>query len=220
MRVSVVAVTVGLLIGGVVIGAAPSAAEDFDVDPIFSRYAIVISGESALAHFSDRLKNNGAVVQAWNLSARVSILPFGITRFRFLDSVFDGAFEVGVEPSFENFPTERVTFAGGGLYLRYYLLHFRYKRLVPWVDASIAPGWTNLQIGHVSNETRLSGPFMNLIQAGIGVSYFISPQAAIYVGLQAQHISNAGLDGSNDNFALNTAAGMVIGFSWYVKWPP
>jgi hypothetical protein len=48
----------------------------------------------------------------------------------------------------------------------------RNGRWLPWIDASIAPGGTDLRIGRVSNDTRLTGPFMNLIQAGVGVSYF------------------------------------------------
>ena len=43
---------------------------------------------------------------------------------------------------------------------------------------------------------------MNLIQAGVGESYFVNERVAIYVGLQAQHISNARLNGSNKNYAL------------------
>jgi hypothetical protein len=69
---------------------------------------------------------------------------------------------------FERFVLERQNFAGLGVGFRYYLLHFEYGRFVPWLDASIAPGYTDLNIGRVSNETKLTGPFMNLIEAGVG----------------------------------------------------
>ena len=42
----------------------------------------------------------------------------------------------------------------------------RIRRFVPWMNASIAPGGTDLRMGSSVSETRLSGPFMNLIQAG------------------------------------------------------
>jgi len=76
-----------------------------------------------------------------------------------------------------------------------------------------------LRIGRVSNETRLNGPFMNLIQAGFGESYFLTDQTALYLGLQAQHISNAGLNGTNRNFALNTVESLVVGVACYLRGP-
>jgi hypothetical protein len=196
--------------------AAPQPASAFDPDDVFRPWTKVVSVEAAFAHFGSRLDNGNDVVQAWNLSARFSLLPFGVTRTRFLGGCLDGAPEIGLEPTFERFTTQHQNFGGLGLHLRYYSTHFRWGPLVPWIDASIAPGGTDLRIGRVPNETRLDGPFMNLIQAGIGESIFVSEHFAIYAGLQAQHISNAGLNGSNRNFALNTAEGVVVGMSWYL----
>jgi hypothetical protein len=192
------------------------ALASFNPDQAFTPWAKVVSLEAAFTHFGSRLANGGAVVQAWNLSGRFSLLPFGVTRFKFLSGFLDGALEIGLEPTFERFNTEHQNFGGFGLHLRYDLLHFRWRGLVPWIDASIAPGGTDLHIGRVSDETRLDGPFMNLIQAGIGESYFVNNQTAIYLGLQAQHISNAGLNGSNRNYSLNTVESAVLGISWYL----
>jgi hypothetical protein len=188
----------------------------FNPDQIFSPWAKVVSVEATFTHFGSRLDDGNAVVQAWNLSGRFSLVPFGVTRLKLLSGVLDGALEIGLEPSFERFNTQHQNFGGFGLHLRYNLLHFRWGPLVPWIDASIAPGGTDLRIGRVSNETRLDGPFMNLIQAGIGESYFVNNHAAIYLGLQAQHISNAGLNGSNRNYSLNTVESVVVGVSWYL----
>jgi hypothetical protein len=195
--------------------ARPTPASGFEPDKVFGKWAKVVSAETTLAHFGPRLNNKNEVVQAWNLSGRFALLPFGVTRFPRLRGFADGALEIGVEPTFERFSTQRQNFGGAGLHLRYDLLHFQLANFVPWIDASIAPGGTDLKIGRFSNETRLDGPFMNVIQAGIGESYFVTDHAAIYVGLQAQHISNAGLNGSNRNFALNTVESAVIGVSWY-----
>jgi hypothetical protein len=57
---------------------------------------------------------------------------------------------------------------------------------------------------------------MNLIQAGVGGSYFVNNHIAIYLGLQAQHLSNAGLNGSNQNYALNTVESVGFGVSWHL----
>ena len=188
----------------------------FNPDQVFTPWAKVVSLEATFTHFGSRLANGDAVVQAWNLSGRFALVPFGVTRLKFLAGVLDGALEIGLEPTFERFNTEHQNFGGFGLHLRYDLLHFRWGPLVPWIDASIAPGGTDLRIGRVSDETRLDGPFMNLIQAGVGESYFVNNHAAIYLGLQAQHISNAGLNGSNRNYSLNTVEGVVLGVSWYL----
>jgi hypothetical protein len=283
-------------------------ASSFAADPslILNTSRWVISGEGTVAHFGARLNDRG--IQAWNLSARFSLLSFGVTRFHFAKGILDGALEVGLEPTFERFsvlhqsslatqPTHPVfgadfvtggaqtlnpptggaqsiinpppsrqfllctpvrpgfnpyatflkrfpkgsacslrsiagatsvaaspfstagfaNFGGLGLVLRYYFVHFRYGPLVPWIEAGIAPGGTDLKIGKVSNETRLTGDFMNRIKGGIGVSYFISENAAAYVGLQAQHLSNAGLNGSNRNYSLNTPTSFAIGASWFLR---
>jgi len=194
----------------------PARLYPFDADQVFSKWEKVVSAETTFTHFGPRLSNENAVVQAWNLSGRFSLMPFGATRFEYLGGAFDGAAEIGIEPTFERFTTQRQNFAGVGLQLRYNLLHFRWGPLVPWIDASIAPGGTDLRIGRFSNETRLNGTFMNLIQAGFGESYFVTDRTALYLGLQAQHVSNAGLNGSNRNFALNTLESLVVGVQWYL----
>jgi hypothetical protein len=58
---------------------------------------------------------------------------------------------------------------------------------------SALPGGTDLRMGSSVSETRLTGPFMNLIQAGVTISYFVTERSAVYTGPNAQLISNAGL---------------------------
>jgi hypothetical protein len=195
--------------------AASQGVFAFDLDQVLTKGTKVVSVEGALAHFGSRLNNGLGYVQAWNLGARFSLLPFGVTRWQLLGGMADGAVEIGLEPTFQRFNTVHQNFAGLGLDVRYYLVHFRRGRFVPWINASIAPGGTDLRMGSSVSETRLSGPFMNLIQAGVGVSYFVTERGAVYAGLNAQHISNAGLNASQDNFALNTPVGVALGMSWY-----
>jgi hypothetical protein len=205
----------GLFSVALLIAATATTGLAIDPEKDFPQWGKVVSAEATFAHFGPHLSNSRAVIQAWNLAACFSLLPFGIARFRFLNHTFDGALEVGLKPVFERFQTQNQNFGGLGLNLRYYLLHFRYGRLVPWINGSIAPGGSDLNIGRVSNETRLTGPFMDLIQGSIGASFFITQHSAIYLGLQAQHFSNGGFNGSNRNFSLNTPESAVIGVSWF-----
>ncbi len=206
-------IAIGLLLAAIII-LSPLAAAAADSDRPFVKHALVISAEATFAHFGPRLGDRG--LQAWNLSARAALLPFGVTRFAALRGLADGALEVGLEPAFERFTSENQNFAGLGLAARYYLLHFRYGRWVPWIEAGIVPGGTDLRIGRVSNQTRLTGPFMARIQGAVGISYFMTERAAIYAGLQGQHLSNAGLNGANRNYSLNTAESVVVGLSYFI----
>jgi hypothetical protein len=192
-----------------------SKAAAFDAETACAKYAVVISADSSLAHFGGRL--GSTFVQAWNLQARISLLPFGSLHIKHFGGILDGCPEVGIQPVFEQFNSIGQNFGGLGLALRYHLLHFSYGRLVPWIGASIAPGGTDLKIGRVSDETRLTGPFMNLIEGSVGEEYFVGDRTAIYLGLEAQHISNAGFDGSNRNYALNTPFGIVLGVSCFLR---
>jgi hypothetical protein len=182
-----------LLAMALAIVAASHGVFAFDLDQVLTKDTKVVSVEGALAHFGSRLNNGLGYVQAWNLGARVSLLPFGVTRWQLLGGMADGAVEIGLEPTFQRLNTVHQNFAGLGLDVRYYLVHFCRGRFVPWINASIAPGGTDLRMGSSVSETRLSGPFMNLIQAGVGISYFVTERSAVYAGLNAQHISNAGL---------------------------
>ena len=206
-------IATGLLLAAVSI-LAPLEAVAADSDQPFVKHALVLSAGATFAHFGPRLGDRE--LQAWNLSARAAILPFGVTRFADLRGFADGALEVGLEPTFERFTSENQNFAGLGLAARYYLLHFRYGRWVPWIEAGIVPGGTDLRIGRVSNETRLTGPFMARIEGAVGVSYFVTEHAAVYAGLQGQHLSNAGLNGANRNYSLNTAESVVMGLSYFI----
>jgi hypothetical protein len=47
---------------------------------------------------------------------------------------------------------------------------------------------------------------MNRIKGGIGIAYFISENAALYLGLQAQ---------PHRNYAINTPTSFAIGASWF-----
>jgi hypothetical protein len=183
--------------------------------PEFERWQMGVEADGSMAHFGARLNQTGWV-QAWNLSVHFVLLPFGAVHFARLGGVLDGAPQFGVGPVFERFNT-RQNFGGLDFEVRYYLTHFERGPLVPWIEASIAPGGTDLRLKGAGRGTRLEGPFAALIQGGVGLSYFFRKRAAAYLGLHTEHVSNGGFNGPDRNYSINTALGMVVGVSWFFR---
>jgi hypothetical protein len=135
---------------------------------------------------------------------------------------------ISLEGDIEHFESDRLNSAFinawnlGGVLLKvkYHLVHLHYWRFVPWIGGAIGPGGSDLNIGQVSDDSKLTGPFLALIEGEVGVSYFLDSRRAAYLGLQAQHVSNASLNGrdggSSRNISLNTPWGLVAGISWFL----
>jgi hypothetical protein len=181
-----------------------NAADSFDP---FTRYTLVLSAEGGFDHFGGRL--NSTFVQTWDLAARFSVLPFDPFRMNLLGGALDGALEVGLQPVFQRFETLGQNFGGMGLGLRYYLIGWRLGRFVPYVNVSAAPGGTDLHI------PQLRGPFMFLIQAGAGLSYFATEHVALYAGYQVEHVSNAYTYGTD--YGLESPGGAAFGVSYFFR---
>jgi hypothetical protein len=187
-------------------------AQQWNPDETFAKGTKVISVEGGLGHFGDRLPGS---VQEWNVAARFSILPFNVVHLN-RTSIFDGSFEVGLEPVFERFNTKRQNWAGLAVETRYYLTGLRFDRVVPWVAASIGPGGSDLNIGSAHDGTRLEGSFLARITGEVGFAYFFDDTKAVYIGLQGTHFSNGSMQhGSVHNNSLNTPWAGIIGVSWY-----
>ncbi len=202
------------------LACAPGAGA-FDPDDAFPPMSKVVSVEGALVHFSTG-RMAGGYLNAWNVGARVSLLPFGVLHDQnLLHGALDGALEVGLEPAFERFNTVHQNFAGLLLELKYYFVRLGYGPFVPWIGAAIGPGYSDLNVGHAHDDSKLKGPFMALILGEVGVAYFIDRRKALYVGLEAQHVSNGGLNGNQSgnstNVSINTPGGMVVGFSCFFR---
>jgi Lipid A 3-O-deacylase (PagL) len=200
----------------VVIGARPAAADLWNPDTTFAKHTKVVSFEGGLGYFSDRLP--AGAIQEWNVAARFSLLPFNPVHLNGGWSIFDGAFEIGLQPTFERFCTKGQNWGGLALAARYYLTDLRFfDRVVPWVGASAAPGGSDLDIGRKTNGSRLRGPFLVRITGEAGLSYFFDDSKAVYIGLQGTHFSNAYTQGGSVyNNGLNTPWAGVIGFSWFI----
>ena len=188
-------------------------ANAFDFSRPFAKSTQALSVEGAYAYFSpDRLGSGNA----WNIGFRFAVLPFGLRHFDLLHGSLDGALEVGVEPLFARFEGRHQNFGGILVDLRYNLTRFSIGRFVPFIAASIGPGGSDLNIGREHDQTRLTGSFMAAIRGEIGGSYFVNDHAAFYLALQGEHFSNAGLNGPNRNYALNTPWAGVVGVSYYL----
>lgn len=211
-----------LLIGTVVlwtlapIASRIAAADEWNPDTTFAKFAKVVSFEGGLGHFGDRLPAGG--IQEWNVAARFSLLPFNPVHLNSGLNIFDGAFEVGLQPTFERFNTKGQNWGGLSLAGRYYLTGLRFfDRVVPWIGASIGPGGSDLDIGRKSNGSRLRGSFLARITGEGGLAYFLDGSKAVYVGLQGTHFSNANANGGSVyNNGLNTPFAGTMGFSWFI----
>ncbi len=81
-------------------------------------------------------------------------------------------------------------------------------RLRPYVEFAGGPFWTDLG-GRIPEE---SSQFNFVLTAGVGLSFFITPQSAVNVGYRFHHISNAGTQ--YPNLGLNASLPFA-GFSFY-----
>ncbi|HEY7534062.1 MAG TPA: acyloxyacyl hydrolase, partial [Nitrospiraceae bacterium] len=78
----------------------------------------------------------------------------------------------------------------------------------PYVEFAGGPFWTDL-----GNEIPEESSELNFIlTAGVGISFFVSSQAAINIGYRFHHISNAGT--SYPNYGINSSLPFG-GFSYY-----
>ncbi len=209
-----------LLAAGIAVLSGFSAASASDADEAFAPMAKVVSAEGTIVRFSSN-RLNGGFINAWNVGARFSLLPFGVVHLPARLRPLDGAFEVGLEPTFERFNTQNQNFVGVLAEARYHFVNLGYGPFVPWIGGGIGPGYSDLNIGTVHDDSKLTGPFMAMIKGEIGVSCFIDSWRSVYAGLEAQHFSNSELNGrertSTTNQSLNTPWGMVVGFSWFFR---
>src|SRR3989442_434900 len=140
---------------------APSAVA-FDSSVTFAKRTYVLSAEGSYGEqFNFEGFHDWSEIEYWNLGARVSILPFGPTG----PSVLRGAFEVGLEPLYQNYTAPRRAFCAGLVAVSPY--HFlSLRRLVPYADARVGAGGTDLKVREIDSN------FSFLLWAGLGASGF------------------------------------------------
>ena len=180
----------------------PAAA--FDPDATFARgttiFGLQIGGGAANNVEGHRSVSDISFI---NESPRVSYLffsPFGSGLLR-------SAVEPGVEGWFQYYLSPKEATAEGlKLAMRYHLIGF--GRLVPYLEVNGGAGGTNLRVKEIDST------FTFVVEAGAGVSYFITDTVALNVGYRFQHISNGHTSTPNRGFNSDTGIG---GVSFYFK---
>ncbi len=123
------------------------------------------------------------------------------------DSWYRGQFSLGAEMVYLEFREPIVTH-GIGFTPRIKYTFVALGRLRPYAEFTGGPFWTDLggRIREQANE------FNFILSGGVGVSWFITSQAAINVGYRFHHISNAGT--AFPNLGLNASLPFA-GFSFF-----
>jgi opacity protein-like surface antigen len=138
-----------------------------------------------------------------NATPRVSYLPFS----PFGSGLLRSALEPGVEGWFQYYlsPNE-ATAEGLKLAMRYHLIGF--GRLVPYFEVIAGAGGTSLRVKETDSA------FTFVLEAGGGLSYFITDTVALNAGYRFQHISNGHTSSPNRGFNSDTG---ISGVSFYFK---
>jgi hypothetical protein len=126
--------------------------------------------------------------------------PFGSGLLR-------SAFEPGLEGWFQQYLSPHSATAQGlKLTGRYHFIGL--GRLVPYLEATAGAGGTSLRVPEIDST------FTFVLEAGAGLSYFVTDSLALNAGYRFQHISNGHT--SDPNRGFNSDSG-VVGVSYHFK---
>jgi len=197
-------VGLSLLTLGIATLASAPAASAFDPEATFHPGALVLSLEGGGgSQFNDEHKSNATLLDMWNAGVRLSMIPWGPVG----PSVLRGAFEVGLEPFFQEYTGPvKAHFAGLAAVGRYHFLSL--GRVVPYAEVFLSAGGTNLKIPEIDSD------FTFLLQGGLGLSVFLTDRLAVYGGYRLQHVSNGNTSQPNRGFESHIGVG---GISYYFK---
>lgn len=126
--------------------------------------------------------------------------PFGSGLLR-------SAFEPGLEGWFQQYLSPHSATAQGlKVTGRYHLIGL--GRFVPYLEGTAGAGGTSLRVPEIDST------FTFVLEAGAGLSYFVTDSLAVNAGYRFQHISNGHT--SNPNRGFNSDSG-VVGVSFHFK---
>jgi hypothetical protein len=139
----------------------------------------------------------------WYVGVRYSLLPWAPAG----PSILRGSLEVGLEPTYQQYFGGRDAFwAGVSAHARWHFLSL--GRFVPYVELAAGAGGTDLR------AIEIDSSFAFLLSGGVGASFFLTDEAAIYAGYRMVHLSNGHLERRNRGFEADTG---VVGFSYFFK---
>jgi lipid A 3-O-deacylase len=126
--------------------------------------------------------------------------PFGSGLLR-------SAFEPGLEGWFQQYLSPHSATAQGlKVTGRYHFIGF--GRFVPYLEVTGGAGGTSLRVPEIDST------FTFVVEAGAGLSYFVTDKLAINAGYRFQHISNGHTSTPNRGFESDSG---VVGVSFYFK---
>ena len=181
-----------------------SPALAFDANQTFKQGNTVLSIEGGGGTQSNlQNQRQQTDLDLWYVGVRYSLLPFNPAG----PGPLHGSFEVGLEPIYQQyFNTKDAYWAGLSAQLKWHFLSL--GRFVPYVEGGAGAGGTNLR------AIEIDSSFAFLLSLGVGASFFITDQAAIYAGYRFIHVSNGNTSRPNRGFEADTG---LVGFSYFFK---
>ena len=193
-------VPLALLLAFVV--ATPAFA--FDANQTFKQGNTVLSIEGGAGSQSNLQGHRvQSELDAWYVGGRYSLLPLQPMG----PSILRGSLELGLEPTYiDYFGGRDAYWAGVSARGKWHFLSL--GRFVPYIEVGAGAGGTNLR------AIEIDSSFAFLLDVGIGASFFVTDQLAIYAGYRMLHVSNGNIDRPNRGFELDTG---LVGFSYFFK---
>ena len=136
-----------------------------------------------------------------NVVPRFSVLPLDPIG----GSVLRGSLETGIEPWLQYYLEPKPATAEGlKVALRYHFLAT--SPIFPYVEALVGVGGTSLDV------LEIRSAFTLVLEAGVGLGFFLTDGVQLTAGYRFQHISNGNIESPNRGF--NSDAG-VVGVSFF-----
>ncbi len=180
--------------------AGPASAYDPSTTFTKGAYVLSVEGGGGTQHnVEDQRFQTG--LEFWNAGVRLGYLPWGAA----FSGPLRGAFEVGLEPFYQQYTEpEHRFFAGLGLSARYHFLGL--GRFVPYAELFGAAGGTDLKV------VEIRSTFTFLVHGGVGAEVMLTDRTALYAGYRMQHVSNGNTSDPNRGFESH---GGVAGVSFF-----
>lgn len=176
----------------------------FDPEVTFAKgttiFGLQVGGGAANNVERQRTVSDISFITVTPRASHLFFAPFGRGLLR-------GALEPGLEGWLQYYRSPRSATAEGlKLAARYHFISL--GRLIPYLEATAGAGGTSLRVPEIDSTLTF------VLEAGAGLSYFVTDVVALNAGYRFQHISNGHT--SDPNRGFNSDSG-VVGVSFHFK---